>query len=173
MPVSEQMHFWLLPNTGLWGRNLASPQEIFLFSSYSSAFFSPTGLLVLWVMSIKSKINSCNWSKETQNRVMPDLVSKEKNLFMICQNSALVRPTHVCRQKAWWEERKEQGNGLPGETWWLQRWRENRGLLVKKQTAEMVWPNFLLKKTLELHSMYGCAQCSWHLAVGTLLVGSK
>ena len=43
----------------------------------------------------KNKVNSNYCSEEIRNRVMPDLVSKEKNLFVICQNSAIGEPTHM------------------------------------------------------------------------------
>ena len=48
-------------------------------------------------LSYKNKVSSSYYSKETWNRVMPDLVSKEKNVFVICQNSVPGGPTHMCR----------------------------------------------------------------------------
>lgn len=102
MPVSEDA-CWLLPK--MLGE--VGFQEFGIIAGDLSLLtlpqcICPTALLVLWVMNrltlaIKIKLIQIIVFKEMQNRVISDLASNERNFFMICQNSALAGPTHVCR----------------------------------------------------------------------------
>lgn len=100
MHVSAKMHSRVLPITGGGGRVQGfditpgdlSHTTVYLF--HKAADFMSIEQISL---SYKNKINSSHCSKETQNRVVPGLASKERNLFVICQNSVLIGPTYVCR----------------------------------------------------------------------------
>lgn len=102
MPISEKMHSCLLPNMAdgrilrIWHhpqRSFSSHLTTVHLSHRAAGFLSNEKIY----LSYKNKVNSSHCSKKPQNRVTPDLASKERNLFVICQNSALVGPTHVCR----------------------------------------------------------------------------
>lgn len=98
MLILEKIHSWVLPNIEVGSNSLLSSLRrsfsshlTTVYISYRAAGFMSNEQIYL---SYKNKVSSSYYSKETWNRVMPDLVSRRKCIRDMSEFSP-GGPTHV------------------------------------------------------------------------------